>query len=66
VYLSTRKGGLEFQRPVPARTASLADADFGEFQLPALAGQARELVFEMTAMKRCWFGEKRRVKLIPR
>lgn len=66
VYLSTRSKGVSFQIPIAARVPSLANADLGEFEIPAVSGEARTVVFEVTARNRCWFGEKRRVKLVPR
>lgn len=63
VYLSSRQGEPGFQQPIPSSVPSLGDAEFGEFDLPALVPGEREIVFEMTAAQRCWFGEKRKAAL---
>lgn len=66
VFLSAQKSDRNLQIAIPAPTAALADADLGEFELPALAGKPREIILEMTALNRCWFGEKRKLVLVPR
>lgn len=66
VSLSTRSGDPDFHRWISDRVPYLGDADLGEFEMPGVGEEGKEIAFEMTAGDRCWFGEKRRVKLVPR
>nr|MDQ2731245.1 beta-galactosidase [Armatimonadota bacterium] len=65
VFLSTPEGAaLPFSQPIPKDTPYLGDADFGEFQLPALPTRT-PLTLQMHATGRAWFGEKREFWLVP-
>lgn len=70
VYLAGREEyGLAFQAPISADTPFLQDAEVPEFELlpagaEALAAGPLTVSFEMTALGRAFFGERRTVTLV--
>lgn len=68
VYLAGRREyGLEFTAPITADADYLKDATVAEFALPAPATVSGAVTasFEMTALGRAFFGERRTVTLKP-
>jgi hypothetical protein len=67
VYLaSTSDSGLKFKKAIVNDTAYLGDADFGDgFLLTEGLSAPTEVVLQMTADGRAWFGEKLRFTLEP-
>jgi len=61
VYLSSRTGDVSFREPILSDTAHLKDAETAEFTMSPGLDKKTEIVFEMTALDRMWFGEKFRV-----
>ncbi len=67
VYLSAALGsGLSFRQPIRSDTPYLADADLGEFTMPPVVHGQTQVVLQMTAAGRAWFGEKRNLTFVPR
>ena len=65
VYLSSRHGDIEFRQPISEDTPYLKSVEIGEFELSKSITSRKEVVFELTALDRAWFGEKFRVSLVP-
>ena len=66
VYLSSRAGDLTVREPILADTAYLKDAETAEFTLTEGITKKTDVVFEMTALDRMWFGEKFKLTLLPK
>ena len=66
VYLASRSGDVTFREPILADTAYLKDASTAEFTLTQGVQTKTEIVFEMTALDRMWFGEKFTLTLLPK
>jgi len=66
VYLaSTEESELDFQLEIPHDTAYLADAEFDEFVLAQGIARQTQVILQMTAKERAWFGEKLEFVLQP-
>lgn len=66
VYLSASAGDVVFREAILADTAYLKDAETAEFTLTPGIQKKTEIVFEMTALDRMWFGEKFQIMLMPK
>ena len=55
---------ISFRKSIPSDVQSLGDADFGEFELPAISA-AKKAYFRMVIENVAWFGEEIQVTLTP-
>jgi len=65
VYLSNRHGDIEFKQPISQDVPYMSSVNIPEFVLTKGITSKKEVVFELTALNRAWFGEKNKVILIP-
>jgi hypothetical protein len=65
IYLSNRHGDIEFEQPISQDIPYMSSVDIPEFVLSKGITSKKEVVFELTALDRAWFGEKIKVVLIP-
>lgn len=67
VYLaSTEESRLRFRKAILKNTPYLEDIDFGEFILSGGISKKTEVMIQMTAKGRAWFGEKLEFILVPK
>ena|GEM_PF-121549 len=66
VYLSSREGDIKFSQPIPEDTPYLSDVEISEFKLCDGITKETKVVFELTALDRCWFGERWQITLVPK
>lgn len=66
VYLSACGADVSFRAGIRGEAAHLEKAETGEFTLVPRPMKPVEIIFEMTSLERAWFGEKWRVKVVPK
>jgi len=67
VYLSTpEESEIQVRAGIPADVPYFADAEIPEFILTKGIDKETKVVLQMTALDRCWFGEKIEFTLVPK